>query len=126
MPGFASPLFSGFAFIGSLAVLTRFIEPGFRSITLRRRVFPVWLFIGAPLVSRKSKPISIQQMFYLFQHIKRHFDGHAPQCAGIRLVHFDFHLVENVAALRGEGLADGFNLARYFRIRQRIRQNGGF
>jgi hypothetical protein len=35
MPGFASPSFGGFAFIGSLATLTQF---SFRSMTLRHRV----------------------------------------------------------------------------------------
>jgi hypothetical protein len=37
---------------------------GFRSMTLRRRVFPVWLFIGALSLSRKWNSISIQQAFY--------------------------------------------------------------
>jgi hypothetical protein len=41
MPDFASPSFGGFAFIGSLAVLTQF---SFRPMTLRRRVSPVLLF----------------------------------------------------------------------------------
>jgi len=37
---------------------------GFRSMTLRRRVFPVWLFVGALLLSRKRNRISMQQAFY--------------------------------------------------------------
>lgn len=41
-------------------------DHGFRSMTLRRRVFPVWLFIGALSLSRKWNRISMQQAFYLF------------------------------------------------------------
>jgi hypothetical protein len=47
MPGFASPSFGGLAFIGSLAVVAQF---SFRPMTLRRRVFPVLLFLGALLL----------------------------------------------------------------------------
>jgi hypothetical protein len=47
MPGFASPPFSGLAFIGSLAIVAQF---SFRPMTLRRRVFPVLLFFGALLL----------------------------------------------------------------------------
>jgi len=60
MPGFAKPPFDGLAFIGSLATLAQF---SFRPMTLRRRVFPVLLFLGAILLSRFSTPISIQQLF---------------------------------------------------------------
>jgi hypothetical protein len=54
------PSFDGFAFIGSLAVMAQF---SFRPKTLRRRVFPVLLFIGAILLSRLRFSISSQQMF---------------------------------------------------------------
>ena len=50
-----------FALIGSRAIMAQF---SFRSTTLRRRVFPVLLFIGAILLSRFSFTISSQQMFY--------------------------------------------------------------
>jgi hypothetical protein len=60
MPNSVSPPFDGFAFIGSLAVMAQF---SFRPKTLRRRVFPVLLFIGAMLLSRFSNAISSQQMF---------------------------------------------------------------
>ena len=43
MPNSVPPFFNGFAFIGSLAIMAQF---SFRSKTLRRRVFPVLLFIG--------------------------------------------------------------------------------
>jgi hypothetical protein len=58
------PPFDGFAFIGSLAVLTKVLI-GFRPMTLRRRVFPVLLFIGAISFLHDSNSISIQQAFYL-------------------------------------------------------------
>jgi hypothetical protein len=44
MPDFAPPPFDGFAFFGSLAVVAQF---SFRPMTLRHRVFPVLLFVGA-------------------------------------------------------------------------------
>jgi hypothetical protein len=50
----------GFAFIGSQAIMTQF---SFRSMTLRRRVFPVLLFIGAILLLHFLNSISSQQMF---------------------------------------------------------------
>lgn len=59
MPGSVSPSFGGFAFIGSLAIL---VSCDFRSMTLRRRVFPVLLFVGADLLSRFQK---------IFQSYKR-------------------------------------------------------
>jgi hypothetical protein len=49
-----------FAFFGSLAVMAQF---SFRPKTLRRRVFPVLLFIGALILSRFPDSISSQQMF---------------------------------------------------------------
>lgn len=58
---FASPSFGGFAFIGSLAALTQF---SFRSMTLRRRVFPALPFLGALLLLHFLFLISITQMFY--------------------------------------------------------------
>jgi hypothetical protein len=61
MPNSVSPSFDGFAFIGSLAVMAQF---SFRPITLRRRVFPVLLFIGAVSLSRSEISISIKQAFY--------------------------------------------------------------
>jgi hypothetical protein len=60
MPNSVPPSFDGFAFIGSLAVMAQF---SFRPRTLRRRVSPVLLFIGAFLLSRFPSPISSQQMF---------------------------------------------------------------
>jgi hypothetical protein len=60
MPNSVPPSFDGFAFIGSLAVMAQF---SFRPKTLRRRVFPVLLFIGANLLSRLRFSISSQQMF---------------------------------------------------------------
>jgi hypothetical protein len=60
MPDFASPSFGGFAFIGSLAVLAQF---SFRSMTLRRRVFPVLRFFGATLLLHETIKISITQLF---------------------------------------------------------------
>jgi hypothetical protein len=51
MPDFASPSFGGFAFIGSLAVLAQF---SFRPKTLRHRVFPVLLFVGAIILLHKK------------------------------------------------------------------------
>jgi hypothetical protein len=60
MPNSVPPSFDGFAIIGSLAVLAQF---SFRPMTLRRRVFPVLLFIGAILLSRIENTISIRQMF---------------------------------------------------------------
>jgi hypothetical protein len=49
-----------FAIFGSLAVIAQF---SFRPMTLRRRVFPVLLFLGADLLSRTQDSISIQQVF---------------------------------------------------------------
>jgi len=49
MPGSVSPSFGGFAIVGSLAILVSY---DFRSMTLRRRVFPVLLFLGAKSLSR--------------------------------------------------------------------------
>jgi len=60
MPDFASPSFGGFAFIGSLAALAQF---SFRPMTLRRRVSPVLLFLGAIPLLHVLCPISITQMF---------------------------------------------------------------
>jgi hypothetical protein len=60
MPNSVPPSFDGFAFVGSLAVMAQF---SFRPKTLRRRVFPVLLFIGAVLLSRLKFSISSQQMF---------------------------------------------------------------
>jgi len=60
MPNSVPPSFDGFALIGSLAIMTQF---SFRSKALRRRVFPVLLFIGANLLWHFSHPISSQQMF---------------------------------------------------------------
>jgi hypothetical protein len=60
MPGFAKPPFDGLAFIGSLAVVAQF---SFRPMTLRRRVFPVLLFLGAIPLLHFSDSISSQQMF---------------------------------------------------------------
>jgi len=45
---------------GSLAILVQF---DFRPMTLRRRVSPVLLFIGATLLSRFLIRISIQHLF---------------------------------------------------------------
>jgi hypothetical protein len=59
---FATPSFGGFAFVGSLAVLAQF---SFRPMTLRHRVFPVLLFLGAIILLHKQSPDSITQMFYL-------------------------------------------------------------
>ena len=50
-----------FAIFGSLAVMPLF--GGFRPMTLRRRVFPVLLFLGAILLARRQKTDSIQQVF---------------------------------------------------------------
>jgi hypothetical protein len=47
--GFAPPSLDGFAFVGSLAVLVSY---DFRPMTLRRRVSPVLLFLGATILSR--------------------------------------------------------------------------
>jgi len=58
--GFAPPSFSGFAFIGSLAILAQFSG---RPMTLRRRVFPVLLFLGATLLLHGKIIFSITQMF---------------------------------------------------------------
>jgi hypothetical protein len=52
MPGSASPSFGGFTLLGSLAILVSF---DFRPMTLRRRVSPVLLFVGADLLSRLPK-----------------------------------------------------------------------
>jgi len=60
MPNSVPPSFDGFALIGSLAIMTQF---SFRSKALRRRVFPVLLFIGAILLLHFLNPISSQQMF---------------------------------------------------------------
>jgi len=60
MPDFASPSFGGFAFIGSLAVVAQF---SVRPMTLRRRVFPVLLFLGAILLLHFLYLISITHMF---------------------------------------------------------------
>jgi len=60
MPNSVPPSFDGFAFVGSLAIMAQF---SFRPKTLRRRVFPVLLFIGANLLSRLRFSISSQQMF---------------------------------------------------------------
>jgi hypothetical protein len=49
-----------FAFIGSRAIIAQF---SFRSTTLRRRVFPVLLFVGAFSLLHVHRPISSQQMF---------------------------------------------------------------
>ncbi len=61
-----------FAIFGSLAALPCLEAPAFlpvcqarfRSMTLRRRVFPVLLFLGALSLSRTGIRISIQQVFY--------------------------------------------------------------
>ncbi len=50
-----------FAIIGSLAIMAQF---SFRSMALRRRVFPVLLFLGAISLSRFQNSDSSQQMFY--------------------------------------------------------------
>jgi len=55
MPNSVPPSFDGFAFIGSLAIMTQF---SFRSMTLRSRVFPVLLFIGAILLLHFLNSIS--------------------------------------------------------------------
>jgi hypothetical protein len=60
MPNSVPPFFNGFAFIGSLAIMTQF---SLRSRTLRHQVFPVLLFIEAILLSRFLHSISSQQMF---------------------------------------------------------------
>jgi len=60
MPNSVPPSFDGFAFIGSLAILAQF---SLRPMTLRRRVFPVLLFIGAILLLHFLHSISSQQMF---------------------------------------------------------------
>jgi len=60
MPNSVPPSFDGFAFIGSLAIMTQF---SFRSKALRRRVSPVLLFIGALILWHFFIPISSQQMF---------------------------------------------------------------
>jgi len=60
MPNSVPSPFGDFALIGSLAIMTQF---SFRPMTLRRRVFPVLLFIEANLLSRKKLSISIQQLF---------------------------------------------------------------
>jgi hypothetical protein len=65
------PSFDGFAIFGSLAILPRLMAPEvipvcsarFRPMALRRRVFPVLLFLGADLLSRRQNAISIQQVF---------------------------------------------------------------
>jgi len=49
-----------FAFIGSLAIMAQF---SFRSRTLRRRVFPGLLFVGAILLLHFLRSISSLQMF---------------------------------------------------------------
>ncbi len=49
-----------FTILGSLAVLAQF---SFRPMTLRRRVFPVLLFLGAISLARTRIAISIQQVF---------------------------------------------------------------
>jgi len=59
--GFASPSFGGFAFFGSLATLAQF---SFRPMTLRHRVSPVLLFLGATSLLHFLYAISITQMFY--------------------------------------------------------------
>ncbi len=46
------PSFDGFAIFGSLAVLVQF---NFRSMTLRRRVFPVLLFFGSNYIIARFK-----------------------------------------------------------------------
>jgi hypothetical protein len=69
MPNSVSPSFGGFAIFGSLAVLPgrhlNFFWCGtrFRPMTLRRRVSPVLLFLGADPLSRTPISISIQQVF---------------------------------------------------------------
>jgi hypothetical protein len=60
MPNSVPPSFDGFALLGSQAIMTQF---SFRSMTLRRRVFPVLLFIGAILLLHVPHSISSQQMF---------------------------------------------------------------
>jgi hypothetical protein len=60
MPNSVPPSFDGFAFIGSLAIMAQF---SFRSKTLRRRVFPVLLFVGAIILLHFLNTISSQQMF---------------------------------------------------------------
>jgi hypothetical protein len=60
MPNSVPPSFDGFAFIGSLAIMAQF---SFRSKTLRRRVFPVLLFVGAIILWHFLNTISSQQMF---------------------------------------------------------------
>jgi hypothetical protein len=60
MPNSVPPSFNGFALLGSLAIMTQF---SFRSKALRRRVFPVLLFIGAILLLHFLDSISSQQMF---------------------------------------------------------------
>ncbi len=60
MPNSVSPSFGGFAIIGSLAILAQF---SFRPMTLRHRVSPVLLFLGAILLSRKKNLISIKHAF---------------------------------------------------------------
>jgi hypothetical protein len=60
MPDFASPSFGGFAFIGSLAVLAQFSG---RPMTLRHRVSPVLLFLGATLLLHEKNKFSITQVF---------------------------------------------------------------
>jgi len=60
MPDFASPSFGGFAFIGSLAVLAQFSG---RPMTLRHRVSPVLLFLGAILLLHEKDKFSITHVF---------------------------------------------------------------
>jgi hypothetical protein len=62
MPDFASPSFGGFAFVGSLAAVAQF---SVRPMTLRHRVFPALLFLGATLLLHFLFRISITQMFYI-------------------------------------------------------------
>jgi hypothetical protein len=63
MPNSVSPSFDGFAIVGSLATLVLNLHQNRRSMTLRRRVFPVLLFLGAILLSRTENMISIKQAF---------------------------------------------------------------
>jgi hypothetical protein len=60
MPNSVPSPFGDFAFIGSLAIMTQF---SFRPKALRRRVFPVLLFIGALILWHFLNSISSQQMF---------------------------------------------------------------